>query len=160
MITNRGPAPRSLGEVGFSLIEVLVFITVLSLFFVVGVAVTVFNLRNMHVQEHKILATRYAEEAMEWIKQEKEESWETFSGHGNGSGISYCLNSLEIDVWSNPSDCGSDYALGPPNIFKRVLIVTSSGNPYDKVTVNLKVNWLENNIEQNIVLKSVFNLWE
>ena len=40
--------------------------------------VTTFNLKNMKIQEHKILATRYAEEGVEWLKQEKEDDWQIF----------------------------------------------------------------------------------
>jgi prepilin-type N-terminal cleavage/methylation domain len=55
----------------FTLIEVLIFVTILSLFFVAAAAVTIVSLRNLKVQEHKILATRYAEELLELAKREK-----------------------------------------------------------------------------------------
>lgn len=143
----------------FSLIEVLVFVSILSLFFIMAVSVTTYSIRNMKIQEHKILATRYAEEAIEWIKQEKEDDWQVFSTKdtSSGSGTNYCLNTLD---WATVSDCGDSYTLGPPNIFKRVLIITNFGNPVDKITANLTVSWLENNVVQSIILKSVLNLWE
>ncbi len=143
---------------GFSLIEVMVFVTVLSLFFISAVSVTTFILRNMLVQEHKIIATRYAEEAIEWLKQEKEDDWSVFTSHDTGSGTTYCLNTLDFNT---TSDCGTNYVLGPPNIFKRVLIITNSGSPVvDNVAVNLTVSWLENGSEQKVIIKSVSNLWE
>ena len=144
---------------GFSLVEVLVFITILSLFFIVAVTITTFNIRNMKIQEHKILATRYGEEAVEWIKQEKEDDWQLFKTYGNptGSAINYCLNSLD---WNTKTDCGNNYTLGLPNIFKRVLIITNSGNPVDSASVNLTTSWLENGVEQKVIIKTVSNLWE
>jgi len=146
-------------EKGFSLVEVLVFITVLGFFFVAAVSVTTFNLKNMKVQEHKILATRYAEEGIEWLKQEKEDDWQLFTTHDDsgGSGTTFCLNSLD---WNNKSDCNESYALGPPNIFKRNLLIINSGNPVDRISTDITVSWLENSVEQKIVLKSVSNLWE
>lgn len=140
---------------GFSLVEVLVFVTILSLFFVTAVAVTVFNLKNLKIQEHKIIATRLAEEGIEWAKQEKEDDWQIFITHSN----SYCLNSSPLD-WSVNTDCGSDYSLGPPNIFNRVLNITGSGNPVNSVTAVSTVSWLENGAEQTVIIKSILNLWE
>lgn len=136
----------------FSLVEVLVFITILSLFFITAVTITTFNLRNLKVQEHKILATRYAEEGMEWVKQEKEDDWQVFTTH---SSTNYCLNTLS---WTE-GQC-ADYVLGTPGIFKRDLQLANSGTPVDTVTANLTLSWLENSIEQKVVLKSTYNLWE
>ena len=145
-------APRSFSEVGFTFTEVLVFVTILSLFFISAVTITTFSLRNLKIQEHKILATRYAEEASEWVKQEKEDDWQVFASH---NGTNYCLNSLS---WTN-GPC-STYSLGSPGFLKRDLSITYSGSPVDKAVTNLTVSWLENNIEQKVVLKSVYNLWE
>lgn len=144
---------------GFSLIEVLVFITIISLFFITAVTITVFSLKNSITQQYRILATRFAEEGMEWVKQEKEDDWQVIALHDDsgGAGVSFCLNSLD---WNTKTDCNGAYSLGPPNIFKRVLIITNSGNPVDRITVNVTVSWLENTLEQQITLKSVLNLWE
>src|SRR3989339_1719338 len=101
----------------FSLVEVLVFITVLGLFFTAAMSVTTFNLQSMKVQEHKILATRFAEEGVEWVKDEKETDWSTFIGYDtSGNGTTYCLNDLEDD-WSTLGDCGASYTLGSPPFF-------------------------------------------
>lgn len=137
----------------FSLVEVLVFVTILSLFFVAAVTITTFNLRNLKTQEHKIVATRYAEEASEWVKQEKEDDWQIFTTH-NGN---YCLNSNPL-AW-NSGGC-STYSLGTPGIFKRDLIITDYSNPVDKVDIRITVGWLENGVPQSVILKSVYNLWE
>ncbi|PIU36904.1 hypothetical protein CO005_00505 [Candidatus Roizmanbacteria bacterium CG_4_8_14_3_um_filter_34_9] len=137
---------------GFTLIEVLVFVTVLSLFFISAVTITTFSLRNLKIQEHKIIATRYAEESSEWVKQEKEDDWQVFASH---NGTNYCLNSLS---WTN--GLCSTYSLGTPGFFKRDLILSISGNPTDKITTVLTVSWLENGVNQNVILKSVYNLWE
>lgn len=132
------------------------------MFFISAVTITIFSLRNLKVQEHKIIATRYGEEALEWVKQEKEDDWQAFSLHDDsaGTGTKYCLN-LSSPDWTTKSDCGNSYTLGQPvGIFKRVLTITNSGNPVDSITGNLSVSWLENGVEQQVVLKFVFNLWE
>lgn len=137
---------------GFSLVEVLVFVTVLAIFFVTALTITTFSLRNLKIQEHKILATRYAEEGLEWIKAEKEDDWQVFAGRTDNF---YCLNSLG---WV-AGICNS-FTLGTPSIFKRDLIIRGNGNPIDRVTAELTVTWQENGIDQKVVLKSVYKLWE
>lgn len=148
---------------GFSLVEVLVFVTILSLFFVTALTVTTFNLRNLKIQEHKILATRYAEEGMEWVKQEKEDDWQNFTIHDDSTGTTYCINVLNWNT-SNSStlyDCNS-YTLGNPvGIFNRSMVITNSaGPPVDQVSVVMTVSWMDNNMKQQVILKSVMNLWE
>jgi type II secretory pathway pseudopilin PulG len=139
----------------FSLIEVLVFTAVLGLFFVAAMAVTTFNLRNMKIQEHKILATRYAEEAVEWLKQEKEDDWSVFITH-NPVSSNYCLNSSLN--WNSPSLCGEVYTLG--TIFKRELLITNFGSPVDQVNTTITVTWKEGTNSFNVTIPTVFKLLE
>jgi prepilin-type N-terminal cleavage/methylation domain-containing protein len=133
---------------GFSLIEVLVFTAVLGLFFVAALSVATFNLKNMKIQEHKILATRYAEEGVEWVKQEKEDDWTEFIARGSAGGTTYCLNSLD---WNNlPVPC--DYSLG--TIYKRELVIKSSGDAV------LTVYWEDMGTVLSVPIKTVFKLLE
>lgn len=138
----------------FSLVEVLVFIAVLGLFFVAALSVATFNLKNMKIQEHKILATRYAEEAVEWVKQEKEDDWSVFIIRGSLIGITYCLNSLN---WSNlPNPC--DYSLG--TIYKRELVIKNSGLPVNQVETTITVYWQDMGTDLSVPIKTVFKLLE
>ena len=140
----------------FSLIEVLVFTTVLSLFFVTAAAVATFNIRNTKIQENKILATRYAEEATEWVRFEKESDWSVFVAHdASGTGTTYCLNNL---AWTSASACGEVYSLGTPSIFKRELFIKNSGP--DQVDTTVTVSWKEINGIFSVPIKTVFKLLE
>ncbi len=140
----------------FSLIEVLVFTAVLGLFFVAAISVATFNFKNMKIQEHKILATRYAEEAVEWVKQEKEDDWTEFITHGTLSGRPYCFNSINWDSPSPPA-C-DDYGLN--NIYKRELLIKNSHNPVDQVDVTITVSWQDMGTNLSVQIKSVFKLLE
>lgn len=144
----------------FSLVEVLVFISVLGLFFTAAISVTTFNLQSMKIQEHKILATRFAEEGIEWVKDEKETDWSTFILRDtSGTGTTYCLNSLEDD-WGTLGDCGESYSLGSPAFFLRNLLIKNTGNPVDQVDATITVSWKEGSDSKNVQIKSVFQLLE
>lgn len=140
----------------FSLIEVLVFTTVLGLFFVAAISVTTFNLKNMKIQEHKILAARYAEEAVEWLKQEKEDDWSDFVTHTGP----YCLNSNSLS-WPISVSCSpSAYSLGTPAFFKRELSITGSGSPVDKVETTVTVSWQDMGTDLKVEIPTVFRILE
>ena len=145
---------------GFSLIEVLVFVTVLSLVFVAAMAVVTYSLKTMKINEHKILASHYAEEAMEWVKGQKEDNWVEFTAHDAAAGTAiYCINGLDfIDA----AECGEFYALGSPAIFKRELLlenVPDSATP-DRVDATVNVYWLEGGKDYNVSVSTVLKRLE
>jgi len=139
----------------FSLVEVLVFTAVLGLFFVAAISITTFNLKNMKIQEHKILATRYAQEGIEWVKQEKEDDWSIFITRGSDGGTTYCLNTSLS--WDSSSPCGS-YDLS--TIYKRELVITNSGSPVNQVEVSVTVYWQDMGTDLSVPIKTVFKLLE
>lgn len=143
-------------KLSFTLIEILVFVTILTLFFLTAIVVTTYFLQTIKFQQYKIVATHYAEEAMEWLKSEKEKDWEDFSSHDiSGNGTTYCLNDLNFNVLSS---C-ENYSLGN-SLFKRELLIKNIGSPVNQIEGIVTVYWKEKNYENKVVLKSIFNLIE
>jgi len=141
----------------FSLIEVLVFVSILSIFFVAALTVSVYYLRMTKSQQYKIIATHLAEEAVEWLKSEKESDWLQFVSYDTSyQGTRYCLENLD---WSIANSC-SGYNLGTPAIFKRELLIKNIGNPVSQVEADITVSWLENNRENKVSLKTVLTVLE
>jgi len=137
----------------FTLIEVLIFVTILSLFFVAAAAVTIASLRNLKVQEHKILATRYAEELLEWLRGEREADWNQFTTHTG----TYCFNSSPITSWGNSGNC-SGYSLN--NLYKREVTLTVQGTPPYQVNISIIVSWQELGQTYQVTINSIFTIWE
>lgn len=138
----------------FSLIEVLVFTTILTIFFIAALSITVFFLKNFKNEQYKIIATHLLEEANEWIKEEKEKDWIEFLSHGNNQGITYCLENLN---WNNQGNC-QNYNLGTPNIFKREIVIRNISD--SSVETNISVYWLETNGKNKISSKSILTIIE
>ncbi len=134
----------------FSLIEVLVFITVFSIFFIAGLSISLYSLNTLKLAEHKLLANYYAQEGIEWIKKEKELNWNNFINKATTNGKKYCLNQLN---WI-AGEC-SGFHLN--NFYKRDVLLTLIN---DSVNVNLTIYWLEKNNINNINIKTILNLWE
>jgi len=145
---------------GFSLIEVLIFVSILSIFFVVATSVTVVSLRNMKINEHKILATYYAEELAEWLRDQKEADWTEFI---NKSSETYCFKTTPItDDWLTKvsGDCApSDYLItanGQPTIFLRNAVLDGT----NQVNIKITVSWTELGNNYEVPLATVFTRWE
>ena len=140
---------------GFSLIEVLVFVTVLVVFFVAAISIVTFSLRSMKASEHRILASHYAEEAMEWVKGQKEDDWVEFTGHDAIPGAAiYCINGLDF---VSAVECGTYYTLGSPAMFKRELLlenVPDSSSP-DQVNATVNVYWLEGTADFRVSSRTI-----
>ena len=93
------------------------------------------------------MATRYAEEAVEWVKQEKDDDWTVFIARGTVGGTTYCLNTLS---WTSGS-C-ADYSLG--TIFKREIVLKNSGDAV------VTVYWQDMGTQLSVPIKTAFKLLE
>jgi len=143
----------------FSLVEVLVFTSILSLFFVTAAAVVTESLRNMKINEHKILATRYAEELLEWLRSKKEADWDKFVEKGSvDPGTVYCFNAILTDDWPQAGKCSPENKLD--NIFTREVTLKNEGAPVNYVQISILVSWEDTGNSYQVPIKTVFTLWE
>lgn len=139
----------------FSLIEVLVFVSILSIFFVAAASVTVVSLRNMKINEHKILATHYAEELLGWLRNEKETDWNAFVPNSNKT---YCFYVTPISDWGGLGSCAEDDKLAV--IFKRELVLSHVGGSPTQINVKITVSWSDTGTTYSVPLSTVLTVWE
>jgi len=145
----------------FSLIEVLVFTTILSIVLVAATSVTVVSLRNMKANEHKILATRYAEELEEWLESEKEENWYLFTEKAvSGLDTEYCFT--DLNGWPSQGSCSGFTQIDGhgPAIFQRSITLHKDTSRPESITGFITINWQELNSVQTLKINLVFTLWE
>ena len=140
---------------GFTLIEVLIFATVLSIFFIIAAASINASLNRLKNDEYKILATHYAQELSEWLKFEKEADWNDFIDNiGTTSPVTKSFHDLS---WSNNNE-----PMGDPPIFTREATFTeeSIGGRIVRVNVRIKVYWRHNGNVHNVSLSTILSVWE
>src|SRR3989338_10182319 len=111
---------------GFTLVEILVFILLISVVFVAMTALTTYSIRSAKVSERTVLATHYAEELHEWLRGEKEVDWNAYIAKSAiVPGSVYCVNTIPASINGLVSeDCGSTYGIA--NTFKRDLTLTQN----------------------------------
>ncbi|PIV09823.1 hypothetical protein COS31_05550 [Candidatus Roizmanbacteria bacterium CG02_land_8_20_14_3_00_36_15] len=143
----------------FSLIEVLVFISILSILFVAAASTTIFALRNMKINEHKILATYYGEELLGWLRGEKENDWNSFLLQSDTFPLYkvYCFKETPISDWGSNNSCLADDWLSA--IYKRELYL-SKNDDSSQVNVRIVVSWTELEVNYSVPLSTVFTIWE
>lgn len=169
-----------LKKMSFSLIEVLVFVTVFSLFFVIAASVVTVSLRNMKVNEHKIVASHYARQLEEWLRTQKEIEWggglcgtcnpypfTTFTEivtqgcSGPTCTNKFCFDNQSILGWPSVGACDS-YAFDLANFFKREVTFTSipASGYVAQVNAKIAVQWQELGKTYDVTTKTVFSVLE
>ncbi len=175
-------------EQSFSLLEVLIFVTILSLFFVAALTVTIASLRSTKVNENKLIAKHYAQELYDWLRTQKELNWggtcfyspaeagtvpscyspteneNTFTIRASTFPREYCFQTSPITSW--PSILGSldncPYTVGGGfQRYVKFTLVTNENQAYiDKVKASIVVKWVDAGTVYETPIDTVFSIWE
>jgi len=132
---------------GQSLVEVVVVLAVTGLVLLVIIAGVTAAIRNATFAKNQTLATKFAQEGMEWLRSQRDKNWADFSTR---SGI-FCLN--ELSSW-RAGPCGS-FSLG--NIFKREAVLSGGDT---RIEVEVTVSWQDAAGTHKSELTSYFTKWQ
>lgn len=106
-------------EQGQSLFEVVVSLAVISVIIVSLVFLATSSIRNSTFSKNKTLSSRLTQEALEWLRGQRDTSWTDFAANAQAS-PTYCLQSLE---WTNIGACGAQEFV-TDTVLKRDLTLT------------------------------------
>jgi|SRR3989344_1644719 len=115
---------------GAMLVELLIALAVATMAIVGLVSLTTRSISTAGYSKRQSTATAYANQAMEWIRSEKNADWQAFSTHSG----SYCLNSL---VWTT----GSCPKILDSGTFSRGVVISSPAPQQMQAVVT--VSWSE-----------------
>jgi len=101
---------------GQSMFEVVIAIFIISMIIVGIVSLSTISLSNSVFSRNKNLAGKYSQEAIEWLRGQREANLALFKSQAIGT---YCLSSLDF---SSNRACGANVGT---TIFKREVIFTS-----------------------------------
>lgn len=118
--------------------EVVVAIFIMALIIIGVVILSTNSISNSSYSRNKTLAGRYAQEAIEWLRSQRDENISSFINNVT-SNSSYCLDFLS---WGNTGFCG-DLEVIPNTVFKReVDLSTESSSPtMNIITATVVVSW-------------------
>lgn len=143
----------------FTLIEVVIFIAISSIILITIVSLSISVIRQTTTSHHKLYAARYADELAEWLRIQKEISWQDFytvAQFRYPSNTVYCINNditLASDLISalQSNDCPEYNGIFLPNsgpkIYKRTITFQPQPVLDNKKSVKgtVRVEWREAN---------------
>jgi len=139
---------------GFTLIEVLVVLTILSVFLLSAIAIAIVSVRNLKNSENKILATRYAEGLTEWLRGEKDADWDTFITQTG----TWCFSEEPIITWpSTPGGCLPNEKIN--SIFERKAVI-SYDSALERTLLDVTVSWDEGNETVSVPISTVLEKYK
>lgn len=146
---------------GFSLIEVIIFTSILSIIFVAAASVMTYTMKQNSVQIDKLFATHYTEELSEWLKGERELGWSQLAQYAVASYPSdsiYCFGS-ESPAWTPTVNAVSDCAFSLDSKYRRTVTMKADNtNPTTRIQITVTIDWMEGTSVRSTQLHSVYSL--
>jgi len=145
----------------FSLIEVIIFTSILSIIFVAAASVMTYTMKQNSIQIDKLYASHYNDELSEWIKGERETSWSDFAGYAltdfpNES--TYCFNE-ENPKWNSTINSINECPFSLNDQFRRYAVIkAANSNPTTRIEVAIITEWMEGSSVRSSNFQSVYSL--
>lgn len=130
-------------ERGQSLFEVVLALGVMTAITIGIVSLTVISIRNASFSKNKTLAGRFAQEATEWLRSERDYNFNTFIGHVPGtSSVTYCLPSLPTNhIWPASGACSSSNYITGTILLRKVVLTKSTPSGKTIIEADVVVSW-------------------
>lgn len=146
---------------GQSLFEVVFALGVAAIVLVGIVALAASAVRNTSFSRNRSLATRYLQEAAEWLRKQRDTDWGNFfNNRSSGGGTVWCLNQGPLSSWPGSSgDCGGGTITG--TIFTREATLTRYNISPTVVGVraNVIVSWQDAQGGHEVRTVTNFSAW-
>ena len=123
---------------GQSMFEVVIALFIISMIIVGVVSLSTNSLANSIYSRNKSLSGRYSQEAIEWIRSEREKNYSNFVTYATTP--TYCLDTL---AWTNIGTCSSSEVI-PNTIFTReASFTTYAVSGKNLVEVDVTTSWTD-----------------
>lgn len=149
---------------GFSLFEVLIFVAIISTVLIAAASYMVRLLVTLNINQHKSLASYYAEDVKNWLDGERQTSWLDLVSKSSTTGTTYCVNNalplLATLSTLTAGSCSNYNGVGvrEPRIYKRELTLTTTPTE-SQVSAHIVVSWQEGGKTFSIPLDTIYFPW-
>lgn len=138
---------------GQSLFEVVIAIGVIGIIIAGVVSLAAGSIRNSTFSRNNSLATRYAQEAIEWMRGERDADWVTFYNRATVAGNMYCLDSLS---WAKARPCNAGEYIAGTILTRRVIFTPV---PTLEVEAEVTVLWADSQGIHQVASSTVYTDW-
>jgi hypothetical protein len=156
---------KMLKNSGQSLFEVVLAVDLVAVILVGLISAVTVGLANAQFSRNKAQATKYAQEAVEWLRSQRDGSWPTFYAKAGSLplGLKYCLDAdlSSLAAFPTSGSCASQGA-GPINdqfklFYREVsLLPTAVGH----VGINITVTWAQGARTTDVVIPTYLTQWK
>lgn len=141
-------------ESGQSLVEVIVAVGIIVVTIVGLISSNTLGLNNAQFARNKALAAKYAQEAIEWLRTQRDQNWNTF--YTSAGTATYCLKTT---AWTQRGACATTDVINDQyDIFVRQ--VSLSRPAVDRVIMTVSVSWPEGARTTSISVTSHVTKWK
>ena len=140
-------------EGGQSLFEVVVAVGVFALVIAAIVGLSTSSIRNTTFSRNNSLATRYSQEAVEWLRTQRDTNWVSFHAKAISVPPTYCLKGLS---WIDIGDCGALDAIPETSLFRQV---DFSDVTATSVTATITTYWTDSQGLHQVEVSTEFTDW-
>jgi hypothetical protein len=127
-------------EKGQSLFEVVLALGVITAITIGIVSLAAGSIRNASFSKNKTLAGRYAQEATEWLRGQRDADFDAFSTYVSDN-TTYCLKSLS---WAVNRNCSGDSdKIADTPLFREVLFSTDPISGKTVIEADIRVYWTD-----------------
>ncbi|RJR15197.1 hypothetical protein C4579_02715 [Candidatus Microgenomates bacterium] len=148
-------------ESGMSLLEVGVSVGVVVLVLIGLISAVTQATAAAQFARNKATATKYAQEAMEWLRGQRESSWTAFYDRANST--TYHMN-CDLYVQTTWCNSGGGVIDDEFDIFDRQVTLTRSGitGVYndDSVHIQVVVSWPQGSRTEDVILETDLTKWQ
>jgi len=141
----------------FSLIEVIIFVSILSIILVSAASIVTVSLQQNKLLINKLKARHYAYQLLEWIKNQKDLDWNSFITLGTNK--IYCFETEGL-AWGPSVSSGSSCPL-LLGMYRRYAAFKKSGSDGStQIDVVINISWSELGNTYAVPLHVIFSQWE
>ncbi|MBI3290184.1 prepilin-type N-terminal cleavage/methylation domain-containing protein [Candidatus Microgenomates bacterium] len=141
-------------QAGQTLVELLVTLGIAAVFIIALISVSTGALGNINFSRSQGDGNRYAREALEWLRAQRDSSWTTFAANSSSGGTTWCLSNLS---WPGSSgNCGTT-KIPNTNFTREVVLTTTSAT---EVTIKIDATWTDAKGTHNAQLNSILTKWK
>lgn len=133
---------------GQTLFEMVIVLAVAAILTTSIVGVVTISVRNSRFSQAQAQAARYAQEAAEWVRQQRDTDWAVFAAKSGN----YCMASLG---WT-PGQCSASSFI-PNTDFVRNVTITASGSDWQ---VDVAVSWTDSRGTHESRTSTVLTNWQ
>jgi len=141
----------------FSLIELIIFVSILSLFFVSAASIITIMLQHNTLRIDKMKALHYTDQLKKWLQQEKEIDWLTFVIRTSNN--IYCFENEEPS-WGATVTTGSDCPLLNAFYRRYVTFTTTGSGANAQVQAVINIDWIELGNSYSTSIYTLFSQWQ